>query len=149
SGLVDRVVPPAKLRATAAEELEKLIVRRTKAPRRRLRGAAFWFSRIGVLRRLVRYRVGRTLARGPARFYPAPPKALDLVIEAFGRARPEGLAREAKVLGQLVVSPTCKALVRIYLLTERAKRLGRGANARSVDHAVIIGGGAMGAGIAG
>ncbi len=149
AGLVDRVVPTERLLAAAQQELRKLIDKGAKRPRRRLRGMAFWMSRLGPLRKLIRKKVQKTLSSGPGRFYEAPPTALSLCLDAFAKRPAEGLRLEAKALGTLVVSPTCKALVRLFFLTERAKRLGKSDDAVTLSSAHIIGGGAMGAGIGG
>lgn len=148
-GLVDRVVPSERLMEAAEQEVRKLSQRGAKRPRRRLRGMAFWMSRIGLARNLIRKRVSKTLSSGPGRFYEAPPTALSLCLDAFASKPAEGLQREARALGKLVVSPTCKALVRLFFLTERAKRLGKADDATEIANVHIVGGGAMGAGIGG
>ena len=148
-GLVDRVAPGARLMDAAQEEVLKLLEQGRKAPKRKLRGMARWMSKIGFLRNFIRRRVLKKLTSGQARFYEAPPTALDLCIDAFAVPHEEGFQNEARALGRLIVSPTCKGLVRLYLLSERAKRLGKQEDARSLHSALVIGGGVMGGGIAG
>ena len=145
-GIVDRVVPGSRLLQAAREELEKLHRTGRKSPRRRLRGAALWLSRT-FLRNFVAAKVRKTLSVGQARFYEAPPKALELCLDALRRPESTGFAREARALGELITSPTCKGLVHLYFLTERAKRLGKDPNAAIVGRATVIGGGIMGGGI--
>jgi 3-hydroxyacyl-CoA dehydrogenase/enoyl-CoA hydratase/3-hydroxybutyryl-CoA epimerase len=147
-GLVDRVVAPERLLAAARSEVDALLARGRKRPRRRLRGAARWLSR-PPLRALVARRVRRTLREGQARFYEAPRLALELCLDAFRRSRSKGFAREADLLGRTIVSPTAKALIRLFFLTERSKKLGKQDGAATVRRAITIGGGVMGAGIAG
>lgn len=149
AGVVDRVVPPQRLLRAAREEVVHLAQHGAKRPRRRLRGAAYWLSRCAPLRGMVQRRVQKTLARGPARFYPAPPRALELCIRAFTESGDAGFQAEARALGELIATPTCKALVRLFFLTERAKRLGKADGSRAVHSAFVLGAGAMGAGIAG
>lgn len=147
-GLVDRLVPPERLLEAARAEAESLAKRKRKAPVRRLRGRAFWLSR-PPLRALVARNVRRALRQGQARFYEAPKLALELCLDAL-RLRPErGFAREAELLGRTIVSPTAKALVHVFFLTERSKRLGKQEGAQPVRRTLTIGGGVMGAGIAG
>ncbi len=148
-GLVDRIVPSAKLLQSAHEEVRRLIGQRRKGPARRLRGMDFWMSRVGLLRAMIRKRVGKKLTSGPARFYEAPPTALDLCIDAFALPASEGFRKEAQALGRLIVSPTCKGLVRVFFLSERAKRHGKLEDAVELNSALVVGGGVMGAGIAG
>ncbi len=148
-GLVDRVVPSARLMQAAQQEVERLIRKQRKQPKRKLRGMDYWLSNFAPLRNFVAGKVRKKLEHGQARFYAAPKAALELCVEAFSLSQADGFAKEAKVLGQLIVSPTCKALVHLYFLTERAKRLGKSPDAQPVAQAQVIGAGAMGAGIAG
>ncbi len=146
-GLVDRLVPSAKLMTAALEEVERLAQKGRKAPRRRLRGAAFWLSRT-PLRALVLKKVRKQLKQGQARFYPAPQEALELCGQAFTLPPKDGFAAEAQALGRTICSPVSKGLVRLFFLTERSKKLGRGGGA-AIERALVVGGGVMGAGIAG
>lgn len=148
-GLADRLVPGARLLECAHEEVRKLNGQRRKHPPRRLKGMDLWMSKIGFLRALIRKRVQKKLASGQAKFYEAPPTALDLCIDAFALPEAEGFRNEAQALGRLIVSPTCKGLVRLFFLSERAKRLGKQQDAADIRNALVIGGGVMGAGIAG
>ncbi len=147
-GVVDRLVPAAKLQASARRELERLIAAGHKAPARRLRGLARWLSR-SPLRRLVVRKAERALRQGQARFYPAPRAALHCCVQAFTLPPAEGFAREAKALGELIVTPVSKGLTHLFFLTERSKRLGKLDGGRDVERALVVGGGVMGAGIAG
>lgn len=149
AGLVDAVVPSERLLAHARREARKLVDAGRKAPKRRLKGSAFWLSRVGPLRNLVRSKAEKAVRKGQGRFYDAPPKAVQLCVDAFALSPAEGLQAEAKALGALIVSPTCKNLVRLFFLTERSKRLGKGEGAVDLRRALVLGGGAMGAGIAG
>ncbi|MBX3464549.1 MAG: enoyl-CoA hydratase/isomerase family protein [Planctomycetes bacterium] len=147
-GLVDRLVPAAKLLSTARAELERRIAEGRKAPARRLRGPARWLSR-SPLRRLVVRKAERALGRGQARFYPAPRAALQCCVEAFTLPPDQGFAAEAKALGATIVTPVSKGLVHLFFLTERSKRLGKQDGTRDLERALVVGGGVMGAGIAG
>jgi 3-hydroxyacyl-CoA dehydrogenase/enoyl-CoA hydratase/3-hydroxybutyryl-CoA epimerase len=147
-GLVDRVVPAAKLLDAAFAEIEKLLKKGRKAPPRKLRGAAFWLSRT-PLRLLARNAAAKALNVGQARFYPAPRAALELCVQAFTLPPAEGYANEAKALGEMIATPVSKALTQLFFLTERSKRLGKGDGARDLASALVVGGGVMGAGIAG
>ena len=147
-GLVDRLVPAAKLQQAAREEVERLAGKHKKAPKRSLRGMAFWLSQT-PLRALAVRAANKALAKGPARFYPAPRAALQCCINAFTLAPTAAFAAEAKALGEMIVSPVSKGLVHLFFLTERAKRLGKHERARDLQRALVVGGGVMGAGIAG
>lgn len=82
--------------------------------------------------------------------YPAPIKALDVTVAGLGRNRTSGLNVEAQELGKLIVSSESKALVHIFYLTEASKALGKSAR-KDIEglHALVVGAGTMGAGIAG
>lgn len=148
AGVIDRLVPAAKLLTAARQELDRLIEGKRKAPPRRLRGLSFWLSRT-PLRRLAVQQAHKALQRGQARFYPAPKAALTSCTNAFTLAPEAGYAAEAKALGEMIVTPVSKGLTHLFFLTERSKRLGKAEGARDLDRAMVIGGGVMGAGIAG
>ncbi|GDY02493.1 fatty acid oxidation complex subunit alpha [Planctomycetota bacterium] len=146
-GLVDRVVPSDKLLSTALAELQKLIQQGKKAPKRKLRGAAFWFSKT-PLRAIAARAARKALSDGPAKFYPAPRLALELCLQAFTQPVAQGFAAEARALGEMIASPVSKALTHLFFLTERSKRLGKQPGAADLSRGLIVGGGVMGAGIA-
>ena len=75
--------------------------------------------------------------------------ALELCVAAFTKPEADGFEQEARALGEMIATPVSKALTQLFFLTERSKRLGKGNGARNVDRALIVGGGVMGAGIAG
>ena len=147
-GVIDRLVPAAKLATTARAELDRLVAAGKKAPPRRLRGLAKWLG-TAPLRRLVVKKAEQALQRGQARFYPAPRAALRLCVQALQLPAEQGFAAEAKALGETIVTPVSKGLVHLFFLTERSKKLGRQDGARDVERALVVGGGVMGAGIAG
>lgn len=147
-GVVDRVVPPERLLQAAREEVDKLASAGRKRPRRRLRGADAWLSR-PLLRAAVARRARRTLANGPGRFYTAPRRALELCLDALRLPAEQGFAREARTLGELIVSDQARNLVHLFFLTERSKALAKRSEGRAVARAAVAGAGAMGAGIAG
>ncbi|HEX5050260.1 MAG TPA: 3-hydroxyacyl-CoA dehydrogenase NAD-binding domain-containing protein [Planctomycetota bacterium] len=147
-GVVDRLVPAPKLLAAARQELDKLVQAGRKRPRRRLRGLAFWLSRT-PLRSLAVRQARKALQKGQARFYPAPKAALQCCLDAFTQSRARGFAAEARTLGQMIVTPVSKGLTHLFFLTERSKRLGKADGAKALDRALVVGGGVMGAGIAG
>jgi len=147
-GLVDRLAPREKLLAVAVEEIEKLAAKGKKAKTRKLKGQAFWLSKT-PLRSLAINAAKKQLDKGQARFYPAPKAALELCVAAFTKPEADGFEQEARALGEMIATPVSKALTQLFFLTERSKRLGKGNGARNVDRALIVGGGVMGAGIAG
>jgi len=148
SKVVDRLVPQSKLLAAAREEIDKLAAAGRKRKARKLRGMAWWLSHT-PLRALAVRAANKLLNKGQARFYPAPKRALQCCVDALRRPTAEGFAREARALGEMIVTDVSKGLVHLFFLTERQKRLGRHEQARDIDRALVVGGGVMGAGIAG
>jgi 3-hydroxyacyl-CoA dehydrogenase/enoyl-CoA hydratase/3-hydroxybutyryl-CoA epimerase len=146
ASLVDEVVSPEKLIARAEE-----IARGEKQPKRRkLRLMDRILSSNSFGRSIVHKQAKKALLKQTKGFYPAPVRALDVTVAGLGRGRESGLAIEAKELGKLIITPESKALVHLFFLTEAAKGLGKSARKEIADlHAVVIGAGTMGAGIAG
>lgn len=146
AGLVDRLTTPEAL-FSLAEEIASGRVKPTKRSRPLLEGA---LSGNPLGRALVRRNARKaTLAQTKGR-YPAPIKALDVTIAGLGRDRTSGLKVEATELGSLIVTPESKALVHLFYLTEASKTLGKSAR-KDIEgiHALVVGAGTMGAGIAG
>ncbi len=154
-GLIARAVPAAWLIDHAHRRLAEL-ERRPRAARRdtlRARGAMQWlmdgtpFGRAFVFNRARAMTQGRTGGH-----YPAPLAALSVIEHGLARSLDESLALEANWVSDLVVGPVCKNLVRIFLLSERAKK-----DAVSTDPSLkpaqvrglaLVGAGVMGGGIA-
>ncbi|MBX7144666.1 MAG: enoyl-CoA hydratase/isomerase family protein [Oligoflexia bacterium] len=146
SGLVDAIVSPEQLLAKA----EAVLVGREKlsAPRLTLQERFLTFTSFG--RNLVRRNASAKISKETKGFYPAPSAALESCLFGLQAGITKGLENEASELGRLIVTPESKSLVRLFFLTEAAKGIGRSAR-RSVEHvhALVIGAGVMGAGIAG
>ncbi|HEX6812106.1 MAG TPA: 3-hydroxyacyl-CoA dehydrogenase NAD-binding domain-containing protein [Planctomycetota bacterium] len=147
-GVIDRLVPSVKLMTAAREELDRLLQKKRKRPARKLRGLAFWLSRT-PLRALAVRTARKALQHGQARFYPAPKAALQCCVNAFTLPPDQGYDAEAKALGEMIVTRVSKGLTHLFFLTERSKRLGKAEGARDLNRALVVGGGVMGAGIAG
>jgi 3-hydroxyacyl-CoA dehydrogenase/enoyl-CoA hydratase/3-hydroxybutyryl-CoA epimerase len=154
-GLVDRAVPRAWLRERAAELLQRLGTRPPGRRRARFRprGLAGWLldanpaGRSLVLQRARREALART--RGN---YPAPLALLEVVQHGQSTPLAEGLRFEAERVADLVVTPECKSLVRLFQLSERARKDPAGvdpqARPRPVERLGVVGAGVMGGGIA-
>jgi 3-hydroxyacyl-CoA dehydrogenase/enoyl-CoA hydratase/3-hydroxybutyryl-CoA epimerase len=80
---------------------------------------------------------------------PAPLKALEAVLYGLKYGVTLGLEHEAKLLGEMVVTPESKSLTHVFLLSEGAKKLGKSLIDSLGDiRALVVGAGTMGAGIA-
>jgi 3-hydroxyacyl-CoA dehydrogenase/enoyl-CoA hydratase/3-hydroxybutyryl-CoA epimerase len=92
----------------------------------------------------------QTLARTRGH-YPAPLEALRVIGEGHGLPLERALGLELRV-AELVVGPVCKNLIRIFLLSERAKKESPvpddAVTPASVNRLFLVGAGVMGGGIA-
>ena len=146
SGLVDEIVAAHKLR----ERAEALALEPRKISRTRLGLFDRFFTFNSFGRRLAAKRAREEVKKETKGFYPAPPAALEVVLAGLDRGVEEGLRLEARELGRLAVTAECKSLVKMFFLSEQAKSIGKsGKRAVEQVQAVVIGAGAMGAGVAG
>jgi 3-hydroxyacyl-CoA dehydrogenase/enoyl-CoA hydratase/3-hydroxybutyryl-CoA epimerase len=154
-GLIDEVVPAAYLEREARALLKRAIAEGGAAVaaglRRRRPWTDRWVERFGPLRRFVLGQARkRTAARVSPGHYPAPFKALDAVEAAVTRPLTAGLDLEARLLGELITTPTSKNL--IWLFRSHTALKGQlddlPAVPRSVRRIGVIGAGIMGGGIA-
>ncbi|MBI3884319.1 MAG: enoyl-CoA hydratase/isomerase family protein [Opitutae bacterium] len=142
AGLADDVAHPEYLLAAA----KKLLARgKRPAP------APTGFANSALGRRVVAHRAKQGVLAKTRGHYPAPLKALEVCLAAFGRPLEQGLALERAALLELVATPECRSLMGIFFLQERAKKLkapGADGAGRKVRSVAVVGAGTMGAGIA-
>jgi 3-hydroxyacyl-CoA dehydrogenase/enoyl-CoA hydratase/3-hydroxybutyryl-CoA epimerase len=139
AGLVDRVVAAADLRDAARDLI---------AARPRLQRAPWYLALLNraPLRGLLAARLRREVRRrARAEHYPAPYAIVDL-WERHGARGAEAFRDEAASIGRLLVTPTCRNLVRVFELRERLRNLAPKESA--VRHVHVVGGGTMGGDIA-
>jgi 3-hydroxyacyl-CoA dehydrogenase/enoyl-CoA hydratase/3-hydroxybutyryl-CoA epimerase len=139
AGLIDKIVPREALRTAAREFVDR------RPPLRR----APWHLRLlnaAPLRQLVASRV-RASVRKRARpeHYPAPYAIVDL-WQRYGARGEEALRAEAASIGRLLVTPTCRNLVRVFELRERLRNLAP--KSSSIKRVHVVGAGTMGGDIA-
>ncbi|HJR35629.1 MAG TPA: fatty acid oxidation complex subunit alpha FadJ [Gemmatimonadales bacterium] len=149
-GLVDELVPPSILRATALLAADRIA--REGVPFRPRRGSLL-LERNPLGRALVFRLARRSMLKKTGGHYPAPLAAIEAIRTGFNRGRDAGLRREAELFGELAVGPVSRNLVRIFFATTALKKddgiaPGSGA-ARPVARLGVVGSGFMGAGIAG
>lgn len=105
------------------------------------------FTSLG--RSIVKRKAGEKLRKQTKGFYPAPPAALEAACYGLKHGLQKGLEFEARELGRLIITAESKALVHLFFLTDAAKSLGKsGRKALENLHAIVVGAGVMGAGIA-
>jgi 3-hydroxyacyl-CoA dehydrogenase / enoyl-CoA hydratase / 3-hydroxybutyryl-CoA epimerase len=156
-GLVDHVVPRAELVATA-----EAIAKGEITPHRKFRWGDYLLTHTALGRHCVCEGlslpfVGRVIAGAksnlaafPPEHYPAPHAIVATVQHGLGHGVEAGGKRAAGHFGELMVSPTAKALTHVMFQgTEAAKVRGRNTTKplRSL-RCLVVGAGQMGAGIA-
>jgi 3-hydroxyacyl-CoA dehydrogenase/enoyl-CoA hydratase/3-hydroxybutyryl-CoA epimerase len=143
--LIDRLVPKEWLLDKAIEQVSR------GKPRRKLPPIVRFLSFTGIGRGIVRRKVEKTLSAGQGRFFAAPPQILDVTLRGLAAGPAGDFEAEAIGLGKLTASATCKNLIRLFLESEKARKLSRDLDpsAPAVQRAVVVGAGVMGAGIAG
>jgi 3-hydroxyacyl-CoA dehydrogenase/enoyl-CoA hydratase/3-hydroxybutyryl-CoA epimerase len=147
-GLVDRVLGTADferevvaIASGLARGSRPLAQRRRSAVERLLMESApaRWLIRRLTLKALVARTKGH---------YPALPLALHTVIRGFALDPMRAHELEARAFGSLAVTPVCKNLIRVFRLTENARKKGPVGVPGPVEGAAVVGAGIMGAGIA-
>ena len=151
-GLVDAAVPSVVLRETAT----RLALGQQRAKRK-----SVWTQNWWPMRRFIcRVARKRVLLRTEGR-YPAPLRAIDAMEEGLRGPLNEGLEGEAKIFGEVSVTPQCRNLIRLFFLREKYSKLvfnpetvertgpiGAKVVTPAVEKVGVLGAGVMGAGIA-
>ena len=95
---------------------------------------------------LARVFYKKVAARAPRAHYPAPYALIDLWVQYFDDAQ-QMLEQEAQSVARLISGRTAQNLIRVFLLQEQLKGLGR-AEDYTPQHVHVIGAGVMGGDIA-
>ncbi len=154
-GLIARAVPATWLLQSAHERLAELA--RRPAGKRRDRhtpkGLMGWLLEGNPLGRSVLFSQARksVLARTGGH-YPAPLAAIEVLERCVGQTREIALALECDTVSPLVAGAVCKNLVRIFSLSEAAKKAPVGEDPSiqpaRIERLALAGAGVMGGGIA-
>lgn len=139
-GIVDRIAPQRHLKRAA-----KVLI--LKRPAISASGKIRAIANTRVVRPLLaKYLRKQVAKRAPEKHYPAPYALIDL-WEKYGGDEKTMLMEEAISVAQLVSGATAQNLVRVFLLQERLKSLGKGVDFQP-KHVHVIGAGIMGGDIA-
>lgn len=148
-GLVDALHASPLLRAAAIEHLEKTGFKKSRP-----------FAKAADLKNklLEETPMGKaTIASGATKMtlkatkgkYPAPIKAIEVVVANYGASRDAAMKREALEFGKLVKLGQHKLMIQVFNLTERYKKeVWTPAAAPAVNKCAVLGAGVMGGGIA-
>jgi 3-hydroxyacyl-CoA dehydrogenase / enoyl-CoA hydratase / 3-hydroxybutyryl-CoA epimerase len=139
-GLLDQLVAPAELKASAKRLLQDLPPQRTAPFVEKLLNTK-------AMRPFIARQAAAALrSKVPREHYPAPYAIVDLWLK-YGAVGAESYEAEARSIAALMVSPTSRNLVRVFLLQNRLKGLG-GKAAADFKRLHVIGAGIMGGDIA-
>lgn len=146
AGLVDDVVPEVILLDVALKMASKRIAKRKlKLDKVNAILQATSFGRNIMFNQAEKSVIAKTKGH-----YPAPLKIIDCVKTGINNGHKAGLAIEAKHFSDLVMTDESKALRRLFFATTQMKKeTGSGdTKPKKVKHAMVLGGGLMGGGIA-
>jgi 3-hydroxyacyl-CoA dehydrogenase/enoyl-CoA hydratase/3-hydroxybutyryl-CoA epimerase len=146
-GLVDRTAAPEDLRAVAAS----IAMGREKLERRSRGLAGIFVDKNPIATALIASKAREQVLARTRGHYPAPLAAIDIVSHAPRRSIEASLRAEREAIPRLAVGPVCKNLIRIFGLSESAKKqkqLPDGTNAKSPTRVGVLGAGVMGRDIA-
>ncbi|HET9038943.1 MAG TPA: fatty acid oxidation complex subunit alpha FadJ [Gemmatimonadales bacterium] len=152
-GLVDELVPPSILRATAVAAAGRLVRDGLprRAPKTGLQGLLL--DRTAAGRRLVYRAAEKKVLAKSGSHYPAPLRALEAVRIGLEQGITAGLAAEHRAFGELAVGEVSRKLVQVFFATAALKKddgIPPGmAVPRQIRRLGVVGAGFMGAGIAG
>jgi 3-hydroxyacyl-CoA dehydrogenase/enoyl-CoA hydratase/3-hydroxybutyryl-CoA epimerase len=147
--LVDGLYPSAILRQSAIEHLEK--TKFTKS--RPFAQAADLKTKIMEGTPFGKSTIAKTAAKMTLKItkgkYPAPIKAIEVVVANYGAARSAAMDREAVEFGRLVLLGQHRTMIQVFGLTERYKKESWSpSQPLTVNKCAVLGAGVMGGGIA-
>lgn len=139
-GLIDYATPQRHFINAARSIIKKPPARKPLALWKRLASNKFirpWLAKIFVK---------KVAARAPKAHYPAPYALIDLWVQHYDNPQLM-LEQEAQSVANLITSRTAQSLIRVFLLQEKLKGLGK-KDGYNPTHVHVIGGGVMGGDIA-
>jgi len=154
-GLVDACVPASQLEARAMEMAREKIAAGAKKRRKQFcpRGMMDKFMHSFAGRPVVASSARKSVMKESKGFYPAPLKALEVVIKTYGVSdRAKALAIEAEGFIEVATTDISKNLIDLFYMMEAVKKQtgveGKEVKAKKVEHMAVLGAGTMGGGIA-
>lgn len=140
-GLVDEIAPDSMLRQRAEEIADNYS---KVAPKRE---SHFMENHLPMRAAICAAARKETLEKTRGN-YPAPLKALDAIEQGLGKDLRGGLEMEAKLFGEISVTPECKNLIRVFFLDGDYKKL-RAFPKEKIEPLPIVKVGVVGAGLMG
>ena len=152
-GLVDEMVHPAILLDIAVARARTLAATPRRKPRARMLGPASLLLEHNPIGRGVVFKKARASVMEKTHgHYPAPLAALAAVHAGYAHGIESGLREEARLFGEMAVTPVSRQLVFLFLASNALKKDPGVAvtppNPEPVHRLAVVGAGFMGAGIA-
>jgi len=150
-GLVDRVLSTARFTTEVRQFVGDVVGGRVEKSAPSLGFGERLLERTGPGRRIMFGAARKKISAEAGPFYPAPYRAIEVLAGAVGMKADDAYALEAAALGELAVTPESRNLVRLFQLSQGARKAlpedvaNRG---RRVGRMGVIGAGVMGAAIA-
>ena len=141
AGLVDEVVAPSILLDVAKQFT-------TRGRRRDGGRTKFYLEGNPLTRSMIFNKARKSVLQQTHGNYPAPLKAIDVMEAGFANGIDAGLAREVEDVVPLITGDVAQNLVRLFFLSEDAKKDRIAAKPRAVENVGVLGAGVMGGGIA-
>jgi 3-hydroxyacyl-CoA dehydrogenase/enoyl-CoA hydratase/3-hydroxybutyryl-CoA epimerase len=148
-GLVDRLLPDASfLREVRRFAEQELVLERRRGPRVDLKELVLEKNPFG--RKVLFDQARKRVLKRTRGHYPAPLRAVEVIRVGVEQGVEAGFDAEARASAELAPTAICKNLVRLFRLTEEAKKQSgsEGAELRRIRSVAVLGAGAMGGGIA-
>ena len=146
-GIVDRLTKAEYLSRIAAD----IAMGRIRVKKKQ-RGSKEWLvDKNPVAKAVIRNQATKQVDSKARGNYPAPYRALDIVLGAHARSVTEAATVEADAVAELATGRISKSLVSIFFASEAAKKTGQYADGQAppkFSSGAVMGGGVMGGGIA-
>ncbi len=153
SAMVDKVIPTSFYERYVDEFVNEILAGKGKkyTERRKVKGLVNTLLET-VGKGIIYSQAKKSVLKETKGHYPAPLRALQSVKEGFSKSLDEGLKIEAKYLGEMIVTPISKNLIRIFRLTEDIKKntgvADKNITTPNIRYSGVLGAGVMGGGIA-
>lgn len=136
--------------STHRERLEGLAIKKIVDSQGRKRVTKTHFSNIGPMATIIADRAKKKTIEKTRGHYPAPLKALEVVVSGLKSPTAASFENEKKAFIELAKGEVAQNLIRVFFLQERAKKLTVGDLKPEVKpkRALVVGAGLMGSGIA-
>lgn len=148
-GLVDGLVSQSRLLEEGRELLRQKGRKRKQFPPKTKGFLNLFLERTLTGRAILKYQARNFVLHTTKGHYPAPLKALDVVVKNYSSSLKAALERESRAFSELAAGLICKNLISVFYLIEKYKKAKWvEAKPRQMHKCGVLGAGVMGGGIA-